>query len=206
MAYSRRKFVRPLGERRYRKFYVIATEGARTEREYFEMLNVMLEKNDRDIRIKVINNSKNRSAPNHVLKRMTDYIRLEQLRKADEAWLIIDKDQWSDEQISPLHQWSQAKENRKLAVSNPKFEYWLLLHFEDGTAVTSGNCTDRLRKYLPDYDKRIDELKVKPGIIAAINRAKDRDVPARPEWPRNTGTTIYLLVERIMTDDENDNH
>ncbi|MEI7834204.1 MAG: RloB family protein [bacterium] len=204
MASFRRKFVRPLGERRYRKFYVIAAEGARTEREYFEMLNGMLVDNDRNVRIKIIA-GKNKSAPCHVLQRMTEYIHTEKLRKADEAWLVIDKDQWSDDQLASLHQWKHGKLNYYLAVSNPKFEYWLLLHFEDGSAITSGNCTDLLRKHLPDYDKRIDEKKVKPGINEAINRAKDRDVPPCLDWPRKTGTTIYLLIERIMSDVANDN-
>jgi len=205
MGYLRRDFKRSSGERRYRKFYVIASEGINPERAYFEMLNVMLEKSDRDIRIKFISGGNNKSAPNQVLARMDDYIREGKMNDDDEAWLVIDKDQWPDEQLSQLHQWSQAKDNYNLAVNNPKFEYWLLLHFEDSSAITHGNCTDRLHKHLPDYDKRIDEQKVKPGIIAAIKRAKSRDVPACIDWPRNTGTTVYRLVECIMSEVENDN-
>jgi hypothetical protein len=36
---SRRQFRRPLGERRYRKLFIVAVEGAKTEPQYFAMLN-----------------------------------------------------------------------------------------------------------------------------------------------------------------------
>jgi hypothetical protein len=35
----RRRFQRPLGQRRYRKLFVIAVEGAKTEPQYFATLN-----------------------------------------------------------------------------------------------------------------------------------------------------------------------
>jgi hypothetical protein len=38
MARKRRSLQRPLGKRRYRKLFVIAAEGAKTERQYFGML------------------------------------------------------------------------------------------------------------------------------------------------------------------------
>ncbi len=79
------------------------------------------------------------------------------IKNSDEAWLVIDKDQWPEQQLAELHTWSQEKKNYGFALSNPKFEYWLLLHFEniDGS-LTSTQCTDRLRKHLPQYDKRLD--------------------------------------------------
>ena len=66
---------------------------------------------------------------------MTDHLESEGLKPSDEAWLVVDKDQWTDEQLTQLHQWSLQQENYGFALSNPKFEYWLLLHFEDGTGI-----------------------------------------------------------------------
>lgn len=35
---KRRSFSRPLGERRYRKLFLVAVEGSKTEPQYFAML------------------------------------------------------------------------------------------------------------------------------------------------------------------------
>lgn len=60
---------------------------------------------------------------------MKDHLRQEDLLPSDKAWLVVDKDQWTDEQLNQLHSWSLDKDNYGFALSNPKFEYWLLLPF-----------------------------------------------------------------------------
>jgi len=149
VAAQRRKFQRPLGERRYKKLFLIAAEGIKTEPLYFGIFT-----DDTSIvRVSCLK-GKHDSSPPQVLKRMTDHLESEGLKSSDEAWLVVDKDQWTDEQLTQLHQWSLQQENYGFALSNPKFEYWLLLHFEDGTGVTSSrDCTDRLKRWIPDYDK-----------------------------------------------------
>ena len=132
---------------------------------------------------------------------MTDPLASEGFKSSDEAWLVVDKDQWTDEQLTQLHQWSLQQEHYGFALSNPKFEYWLLLHFEDGTGVTSSrDCTDRLKRWIPDYDKGIDTRKISQSQIdVAIRRAKKRDHPPCSDWPRSLGqTTVYRLIENIL--------
>jgi hypothetical protein len=144
---------------------------------------------------------RNDSAPRHVLKRMEDYLRQQDLKDSDEAWLVVDRDLWTEEQLTQLHAWTQRRANYGLALSNPKFEYWLLLHFEDGTGVKSvQNCIDRLKRHLPDFDKDIDARKItRQGIDDAIRRAKLRDNPLCADWPRTIGgTTVYRLIENIL--------
>ena len=198
MPSKRRNFRRPLGERRYRKLFIVATEGVKTEPQYFAILN------DRYSVIYVdCLRSKHRSSPPHVLKRMKDRLKQETLKNSDEAWLVVDKDQWQDEQLAQLHTWSQDADNYGFALSNPKFEYWLLLHFENGTNIgSSRECSDRLKNYLPDYDKSLDDRKISPDMIEdAIRRAKIRDNPPCEDWPRTLGsTTVYKLVENILSE------
>ena len=130
---------------------------------------------------------------------MKNHIKNNPLQKDDEAWLIIDKDQWKDEQLNELFQWSNLKKEYGIAVSNPLFEYWLLLHFDKGDKINSSHdCQFRLQRYLPDYDKRIDENKIKPGISEAINRAKQKDNPRCKNWPKRIGSTVYRLVEKLV--------
>lgn len=191
---SRRKFSRPLGERRYRKLFLVAVEGAKTEPQYFALLNT----GNAVVRVECIPGER-ATSPLHVLERLKERIKKTALRKSDEAWLVVDKDDWTEEQLLPLFEWSQASEQNGFALSNPKFEYWLLLHFEDATVESSRQCSDKLKRHLPAFDKGIDDRKfTEEGIAAAIARAKKRDTPACADWPRSCGTTVYRLVEKIL--------
>ena len=195
MPSNRRKLNRQLGKRPYRKLFVIATEGTKTEPQYFALFN------NRHSFVKVdCVKGKPHSAPHRVLGRMKDRLEQEDLLPSDEAWLVVDKDEWTDGQLAQLHAWSQEADNYGFALSNPKFEYWLLLHFEPGTGIRSSReCSDRLKRHLPNYDKSIDTRKFTPDRIKeAIDRAKARDNPPCEDWPRALGsTTVYKLVEKI---------
>ncbi len=69
-------------------------------------------------------------------------IKKESLKSSDEAWLIADRDQWDENQLNQLYAWSTIQKNFGFALSNPKFEYWLLLHFEDASGIaTSRECS-----------------------------------------------------------------
>ena len=195
MPHGRRRFKRSIGQRRYRKIFVLAVEGTKTEPKYFALFNT----EQSLMRVNCLKGQHD-SSPPQVLKRMEDHLKQEGLKKSDEAWLVVDKDQWSDEQLAQLQQWSMKQENYGFALSNPKFEFWLLLHFEGGSGVTSSrNCSDRLKRYLPDYDKDIDSRKFTSEAIAeAIQRAKQRDTPPCVDWPRGIGTTVYRLVQNIL--------
>lgn len=194
MSKGRRNFQRPLGERPYRKMFVIAAEGSKTEPQYFNLFN-----RERVVRVYCIR-AANESAPSQVLKRMEQHLNQEGLLASDEAWLVVDRDHWTDGQLMELHAWSQSAANYWFALSNPKFEYWLLLHFEEGTGIAgSRECSERLRRHLPDYDKGIDPRRLERAMIeAAIERARRRDAPQCDDWPRTTGTTVYRLVDRLL--------
>lgn len=194
MVIKRRSFKRPLGERRYKKLFIIATEGAKTEPQYFSIFN------DQNSIVKVLCiKGKNRSAPLEVLKRMKISLKEELLHPSDEAWLVIDKDNWIEDHLTILFEWSKENDKYGLAVSNPKFEYWLLLHFEDGYGVSNGKeCSARLKKHLPEYDKSMDPRKItKEMVEKAIERARKNDTPGCEKWPTKIGTTVYRLITRI---------
>lgn len=195
MPSKRRKFQRQLGERRYRRLFFISVEGLATEPQYFSIFNDL----DLIIHVECLK-GRNESSPIHVLQRMKKYLKETKLRASDEAWLVVDKDQWTEEQLTKLHAWSQEHNNYGFALSNPKFEYWLLLHFEDGANISSAReCSQRLNRYLPDYQKAIDTRKITQDMIdAAIRRAKGRDNPPCLDWPRSTGTTVYRLVAKLL--------
>lgn len=187
-------FRRPAGQRRYKRMFVIVSEGTVTEQEYFQLLS-----EESIIHIKCLRNRSNLT-PKEALLRVREHISKEGLRKNDEAWVVVDKDSWAEEQLGELHGWAQGRSNYGFALSNPKFEFWLLLHFEDAKGVvTSEQCSKQLTKYLPDYNKHVDARKfTNERIKAATDRAKKRDIPPCADWPRKTGTTVYKLIEKIL--------
>ncbi len=72
---------------------------------------------------------------------------------------------------------------------------------EEGVGIAlSRDCTNRLRRYLPGYDKKISSHQITDERISnALRRAKLRDVPPCADWPRALdGTTVYRLVENIL--------
>ena len=196
MAKKSGKFERPLGARRYRKLFVIATEGAKTEPEYFRLFN------SRQATVHVhILKGRHKNSPPQVLRRMDDHIKQKELKSTDEAWLVVDKDHWTDGQLKQLHTWTRQQKNYGFALSNPKFEYWLLLHFEDGDNINSSrDCDIRLKSFFPDYKRGIDRRRITSQRIKdAVRRAKLRDSPPCSDWPRTIGcTTVYRLVESIQ--------
>ncbi|MBR5998701.1 MAG: RloB domain-containing protein, partial [Deltaproteobacteria bacterium] len=126
---------------------MLSVEGRKTEQEYF---NLFKEKGS--LVTVLCLRSSSRSSPTDVLQRMKKHLKKEPLEGSDEAWLVVDYDQWPPEHFYKLHAWTQQKDKCFLAVSNPKFEYWLLLHFEDGRGVaTPKECDTRLKKHLPNY-------------------------------------------------------
>lgn len=198
MTKKRRQFQRASNTRDYRPVFIIATEGEKTEPDYLRMK--IFKPPTVTVHIEPLPTKKS-SSPSSVLKRMEKHLRDYRIREGDEAWLIVDKDLWKDEQLELLHVWSTAHPYKGLAVSNPQFEYWLLLHFEEGNNVHNKNeCLSRLRCHLPNYDK--GNLPVNKFTLSrvrdAIRRAKLKDNPPCEKWPETIGTTVYRMIERII--------
>lgn len=185
---------RPYGNIPYRINFIISAEGAVTEPKYFDLfknthVNVLCLDLD------------HKSAPQYVLKRMKKYLKGNRLGKSDQAWLVVDKDQWNDDELAALHDWAQQDAHYGFALSNPCCEYWLLLHFEKGDGIKNkDDCIRRLKKHLPDYQKDISTTRFTASTIRdAIERAQKRDNPPCTDWPRRPGgATVYKLVEQLL--------
>jgi hypothetical protein len=91
---NRKRFTRPLGNRRYGRRFILATEGQRTEPQYFSQFD----RQSSNISVFCVRKPAGNS-PQHVLRRMVEHLEHEELRHGDEAWLVVDKDHWSDQQL-----------------------------------------------------------------------------------------------------------
>jgi hypothetical protein len=113
----------------------------------------------------------------------------------DEVWCVVDMDEFDIEAAV-----TRARRERvHLAVSNPCFELWLLLHHTECRApcADAADVLRRLRGHVPRYDKaRLEFADFASGVDAAVKRARDLE-PTGGDHRRNPSTNIWQLVERI---------
>ncbi|WP_084497507.1 RloB family protein [Nocardia amamiensis] len=117
----------------------------------------------------------------------------------DQVWCVLDVDEFDYTDASRIARAAKID----LAVSNPCFEYWLLLHFENCDAVLMcyRDVEKRLKKHLPSYDKsalRFADYVM--GVEEAMQRAKSRCVDNGDECRTNPSTGVWRLVELMTAD------
>jgi len=94
------------------------------------------------------------------------------------------------------------------AISNPSFEYWLLLHFvwfvgaiQDGAAACK-----LLRKYIPKYDKKTDVFdSTWPLVQTAITNARRVFTERHPDGNKHPCechpcTEVHALIESLRSE------
>nr|WP_233261445.1 RloB family protein [Vitiosangium sp. GDMCC 1.1324] len=115
----------------------------------------------------------------------------------DEVWCVFDVDEHPN--LSDAQQMASAN-GIKLAISNPCFELWLLLHFRENPGMQHRHDVQKMVVgFVSDYDKHVDFELFKVGYPAAVMRAKrlDEHASADGESGRNPTTNVYQLTESI---------
>lgn len=115
----------------------------------------------------------------------------------DEVWCVFDVDEHA--------RFAEARElaasgRVNVAVSNPCFELWLLLHFADRSAhVTTAQVSKLLRGHLPGYQKHVRFEDVRHGYENAVRRGQALDQRHEKLGAEggNPSTGVYHLTERI---------
>jgi hypothetical protein len=115
----------------------------------------------------------------------------------DEAWCVFDVDEHAS--LDAVEE-EARRHGIRLAISNPCFELWALLHFQDhGAHTTCADLARQLRQHLPTYQKELPFAKLASGYEAAVGRARalerrheDAGTPGE-----NPSTGVHHLTERI---------
>ncbi|HSG38085.1 MAG TPA: RloB family protein, partial [Thermoanaerobaculia bacterium] len=114
-----------------------------------------------------------------------------------EVWCVFDVDDHPD--LESLRQ--EAEQNGiSLAISNPCFELWALLHFQNHTShIERQVLASLLRRRLPAYRKALPFEKIHPGYAQAVQRAAalDRHREDIEDPGGNPSTGVYRLTEQI---------
>lgn len=124
--------------------------------------------------------------------------------KYDQIFCVFDR----DEHPNYPQACRQAKTAKfTCAVSNPCFEYWLLLHFSDsrapyartGDRTAAQNCERELKKHRPDYAKGQKGLfgQLLPRLPEAKVRAERIWADAQRTGEENPSTRVYQLVDYL---------
>jgi len=183
-----------------RRRYLIVAEGSVTEREYFEHLGRKLR-----AAVNLVVDPKNGVPKTLVEVALTRKKHAEKLAKRDkddthrydEVWCVFDVDEHPN--IAEARQLASSNDIR-VAISNPCFELWVLLHFQDHTATMDRKkLRKRLKTHIPDYDKHLSCEELYDKCDDAIRRSKYLEKECRElgEPRRNPSTQVHKLVESI---------
>lgn len=199
------------------RLIVIASEGKDTERIYFKAL--AKEYSNPRVHVHILERSvdeQNNSSPEHVLKQLNDYKSQYELEADDELWLVVDKDRWTEAMLSRVATECSQEVAMHMALSNPCFELWLLLHIEDVTLLTpeeqkqwmenrkkSKNADPYLKARLCQkmgsyHESSYDAQTLMAHVENAIERARTLDKNPNDRWPQTLGTRVYLLAKSVM--------
>jgi hypothetical protein len=108
----------------------------------------------------------------------------------EHVWCVFDV----DEHPYLAEALQQARDNKiDVAISNPCFELWALLHFQDQHAwIDRSNVQHLCRQHMPGYVKRLSCDVLHPRLDDARQRAIGLNTGENPS------TTVYRLVECIV--------
>ena len=151
-----------------------------------------------------------RSSPEDVIANLDKFNKEYSLESDDELWLVIDRDNWGDKKLSQVFRLAAQKEYY-VALSNPNFELWLLLHLCDlvdypekdlkrFSESKSNLLKQELNRLLGEYNSvnLKTEIFIK-SVEDAIRRAKALDQVPGDRWPQSLGTHVYKVVEKIIS-------
>ncbi len=217
MPRERHEFFRESNTNEKERIVVLAFEGNITEEKYFEEFRKSDKFNDDLIYLHLLTRQEEdtRSAPKQVFEQLKKEARDEyNFGSKDELWMIIDTDRWKN--IPQIVEACKKQNNMFVAVSNPCFEFWLLLHVKDIqeyspqeqlNLLTNKKVSNR-KRYI---DKQIEALigvfnKLNPRpelflphLVFAVEQARKLD-NLNEDFPSALGSHIYKLIEKIAKD------
>lgn len=188
---------------------MIVCEGEKTEPNYFNGLKRSLRLTNVEVQVVGKGDAPKRVVADAVRRkndREHDVTRGREEFAFDQVWCVIDVEQPGFNPSLPGAISVASKTGIDVALSNPCFEFWYLLHFEAcASAFPNAKAVVRaLKGHLPHYDKANTDVfaSVDPSRIEAITRAKDvekqHERAGTNRIARNPNTEVYKLVAYLQ--------
>jgi hypothetical protein len=189
---------RDLGVVRDATLIVIASEDTHAVQAYFSRFQ------PRRVQFRVLPTEDGLSAPDHILARLNTFRSEFQIAEDDQLWYCGDTDHWvAANHVANLTQVLQrcSQAGYGVALSNPCFELWWLLHFFE-TASEEMSCSDicdKLSKDAGGYSKRKGcSAPITPEMVhLAAERASKLDINT-DDIPATPTTRIYRILELLV--------
>jgi len=134
MPRKKRPLDRGRGEFRDASLIVIASEDTYAVDDYFAQFKT------RRVHIEVLPTLDSHSAPQHVMARLTDFEKDVPIEVGDTLWICIDRDRWDTARLAEVIRESLQR-GYQVAISNPCFELWVLLHFSEVESTPRQTCS-----------------------------------------------------------------
>lgn len=197
------------GSSRLSRRLIISTEGKRTERNYIGLIASEERIPSPVITFAVFEGTDPLSVISNAIEARLKRIAEREYDPAmgDQTWALFDVDEHRDNDLQRFNKAIELarKEDVRLATSNPSFELWLLLHFQDQNAnIPRSDAESAVRKHLACYDKKLTDVHknlLKTRINEAIRRAWELDKRYANDayygtYP-NPKTGVYELVQLL---------
>lgn len=198
--------------------FLIVTEGAVTEKHYFESVRAALQLSPVNVQVvhprctdalglvrAAMSLYETDAQGRHISKAALGN---RDVRVIDHVWVLFDTDVPERQGQLAAAMDLAEKENIHIGHSTPSVEVWLLLHFRDRPGlVLDGDTLTRMvgGAWGSPYDKRADTFQklwpaLKPNIPLAVNRSEQTrsyHSKAVTPFPPNPSTELDLLVRAL---------
>ena len=182
---------------------LIACEGEKTEPNYFVDVRRRFEKVSDDLCVVL----PECGVPMSVVRRAKKEKKAAKYegRPFDEVWVVFDRDEHPD--VENAIQMARANKFG-IAFSNPCFELWYLLHFQNQTGFIDRHAAERtLREHIDGYDKNLkdlyatrlhdkeDEATTRAEGLQARYEKDEQDTAGKKKW---SDTNPFTTVDRLL--------
>ncbi len=186
-----------------RKVFIF-TEGSVTEQRYFQEFNEFFK--IPQARVRVIDRESTHSSPDSVIGYVIDFQK--SIRKVESDisahyvyWLVVDTDRWGANLAKTVDDAYQR--NFDVAISNPCFEIWLLLHYQDADSVKDNESVLCSKSAINQaiHSNRISGSNEKDYFAkteTAIMNSRKLDVNPKQRLLPHIGTRIYNLASLLL--------
>ncbi len=201
------------------KLFILSYEGKVSEKKYFEDFRKSDFFNDSGlIEIISLKRPADKGSDPISVKELLEQAKQEfRFKESDEFWLIIDRDDWETihkHNFDSLVEDCNSEKNFFLAMSNPCFEIWLIMHLksisefseEEIQLIMNNQKVNASKNYIDKilgeiqgrgYNKRPNPNIFLPKTRIAINQAKELDI-ANEDYPTSLGSHVYKLAEKLL--------
>ena len=198
---------------------IISCEGSNTEPEYFETIKEKLSDYISVlIEIKIVPKAPGPSEPKDIVCNLEDYIidQYDYKSDYDEMWVIWDREKVEHRKANILKILPECIEkNYHIAITNPLFEFWLLLHVEDitkydYTILYNNDKVNTKRKFIDKelsnilekgYNKKKGRFNKDIVSLENISRALKQEKKFENDLEKiidNLGSNIGDLINKIL--------